>query len=103
MLPAWLAVRSLYSLQKPMMLMPCWPSAGPTGCAGVALPAWICNLITARTFFAIHLLLRGHRAGRTPLVRQSPPSHDEGRQPVGADLRPTHLIVYAICRDLARR
>src|SRR5690242_17859826 len=98
MLPAWLAVRSLYSLQKPMMLMPCWPSAGPTGCAGVALPACICNLMTARTFFATNLLLRGHRARRAPFASQSPPSHDEGRQPADAEQRPTNLIVYPTWR-----
>jgi hypothetical protein len=35
-------VRALYSLQNCMMFTPCWPSAGPTGGAGLALPAWIC-------------------------------------------------------------
>src|SRR3954453_9445390 len=30
-----------------MMLTPCWPSAGPTGGAGVAAPAWIWSLMTA--------------------------------------------------------
>ncbi len=37
MSPPW--VLALNSLQKPMMLTPCWPSAGPTGGAGFALPA----------------------------------------------------------------
>ena len=55
--PAWLAVRALYSLQKAMMLTPCWPSAGPTGGAGLALPAMICNLTIALTFFAMMNLL----------------------------------------------
>src|SRR5262249_13538542 len=58
MLPAMFAVRSLYSLQKPMILMPCWPRAGPIGCAGVALPAGICSLTIARTFLAIDAPLR---------------------------------------------
>src|SRR3990170_1734485 len=53
MVPAWEAVFSLYSLQKPMMFTPCWPSAGPTGGAGFALPASICSLMIARTFFAM--------------------------------------------------
>src|SRR6266851_1439691 len=35
------------------MLMPCCPSAGPTGGAGVALPAGSCRVMTALTFFAI--------------------------------------------------
>src|SRR5690348_5645703 len=58
MLPAMFAVRSLYSLQKPMMLMPCWPSAGPIGWAGVALPAGICSLTIALTRFAMCSPLR---------------------------------------------
>jgi hypothetical protein len=35
------------------MLMPWLASAGPIGGAGVALPASICKVITAFTFFAI--------------------------------------------------
>src|SRR5712691_8107211 len=38
-----------------MMLTPCWPSAVPTGGAGVACPALIWSLTIARTF----LRLRG--------------------------------------------
>src|SRR5215211_4115336 len=34
-----------------MMLTPCWPSAGPTGGAGLACPAWICSLMSPETFF----------------------------------------------------
>src|SRR3954452_9773080 len=34
-----------------MMLTPCWPSAGPTGGAGFAAPAWICSLMIAASFF----------------------------------------------------
>src|SRR5437667_2892739 len=51
--PTMEAVRSLYALQNSMMFTPCCPSAGPTGGAGVAFPAGICNLTTAMTFFAI--------------------------------------------------
>src|SRR5919202_83826 len=51
--PAWAAVRSLNSFTNAMMLMPCWPSAGPMGGAGVALPAGACTLTIALTFFAI--------------------------------------------------
>src|SRR5713226_5287012 len=51
------AVRSLYDLQNSMIFTPCCPSAGPTGGAGVALPAGICNLTTAMTFFAMPLPL----------------------------------------------
>src|SRR2546430_16404886 len=40
-----------------MMLMPCGPSAVPTGGAGVALPACNSSLSTARTFFLPMCLL----------------------------------------------
>ena len=42
--PALSAVRSLYDLVNSTMLMPCGPSAVPTGGAGVALPAGSCEL-----------------------------------------------------------
>src|ERR1700739_4551361 len=50
-LPRWFSVAALYALQNSMMLTPCWPSAGPTGGAGLAWPAWICSLISPATFF----------------------------------------------------
>src|SRR5688572_6829878 len=56
MSPSSFAVFALKFLQKSMMLTPCGPSAVPTGGAGVALPAWICNFTTACTFFAIRRL-----------------------------------------------
>src|SRR3954447_9194239 len=46
-LPRWDSVAALYALQNSMMLTPCWPSAGPTGGAGVAAPALIWSLMTA--------------------------------------------------------
>src|SRR3954447_25454306 len=45
------SVCALYCLQNSMMFTPCWPSAGPTGGAGVAAPALICSLMTAESFF----------------------------------------------------
>src|SRR5499427_11132516 len=48
----WL-VRALNCLQNSMMLICAWPSAGPTGGAGVALPAGICSFTDPVTFFAI--------------------------------------------------
>src|SRR5690348_14750497 len=51
-------VAALNSLQNPMMLTPCWPSAGPTGGEGFALPAGSCSFTIPVTFFAI-LSLRG--------------------------------------------
>ena len=51
--PALSAVRSLYAFVNSTMLMPCGPSAVPTGGAGVALPAGIWSFTLAVTFFAI--------------------------------------------------
>src|ERR1700742_593767 len=50
-LARWFSVAALYALQNSMMFTPCWPSAGPTGGAGLACPAWICSLISPATFF----------------------------------------------------
>src|SRR3954469_22637737 len=53
---SWPCVRALNSLQKAMMLMPCGPSAVPTGGAGLAFPAGIWSFTKPDTFFAIALL-----------------------------------------------
>ena len=50
-LPRWDSVAALYCFTKSMMLTPCWPSAVPTGGAGVAAPAWICSLMMVLSFF----------------------------------------------------
>ena len=52
-IPCCVCVRALKVLQKSMMLTPCWPSAGPTGGAGVACPAGICSLTWPMIFFAM--------------------------------------------------
>ena len=51
--PASCWVWALNALQNSMMFTPCWPSAGPTGGAGLAAPAGIWSLIMVRTFLAI--------------------------------------------------
>src|SRR3990172_2863279 len=51
--PARFDVRALYSLQKPIRLMPCPARAGPIGGAGLAFPASIRTVTTAFNFFAI--------------------------------------------------
>src|SRR3954469_22717006 len=53
MVPASFWVRALNSFTNAMMLMPCGPNAVPTGGAGVACPAGICNFTNPATFFAI--------------------------------------------------
>src|SRR5205085_7183343 len=52
---SWPCVRALNSLQKAMMLMPCGPSAVPTGGAGLAFPAGIWSFTKPVTFFATAL------------------------------------------------
>src|SRR5881628_3031978 len=54
--PSSLAVRALKALQKSMMLTPAWPSAGPTGGAGVAFPPGICSFTCPTIFFTLKLL-----------------------------------------------
>src|SRR3954464_121218 len=51
---SWPCVRELNSLQKAMMLMPCGPSAVPTGGAGLAFPAGIWSFTKPDTFLAIY-------------------------------------------------
>src|SRR6185437_7747132 len=56
MRPFSACVWALNALQNSMMLTPCWPSAGPTGGAGLAWPPGIWSLMIVRTFFAIFFL-----------------------------------------------
>src|SRR3954454_14700229 len=53
MRPFSCGVWALKALQSSMMLTPCWPSAGPTGGAGLAWPPGIWSLMRVRTFFAM--------------------------------------------------
>src|SRR3954469_25837098 len=74
-LPRCDSVAALYALQNSMMLTPCWPSAGPTGGAGVAAPALIWSLMTAVNRFLggmTSFVLRGDG-----LERPRPGSHPE--------------------------
>src|ERR1044071_4466761 len=50
-------VWALNALQNSMMLRPRWPSAGPMGGEGFALPAGTCSLMKPTTFFAIFVSL----------------------------------------------
>src|SRR5215211_3216071 len=53
--PMSFAVWALNALTNSMMLMPCWPRAGPTGGAGEAWPPGACSLMVVRTFLAMGL------------------------------------------------
>src|SRR5580700_7301786 len=50
-------VRALNCLQNSMMLTCAWPSAGPTGGAGVAFPPVICSLTYPVIFFGAMVIL----------------------------------------------
>src|SRR5713226_9186247 len=56
MSPSCAPVWALKPLQNSMMFTPCWPSAGPTGGDGFALPAGICSFTIAWTFFTLEPL-----------------------------------------------
>src|SRR6478609_9168355 len=51
--PPWSWVCALNALQNSMMFTPCWPSAGPTGGAGLAAPPGTWSLMSVRTFLAM--------------------------------------------------
>ena len=50
-----LCVCALNALQNSMMFRPRWPSAGPIGGLGFALPAGTCSLMKPTIFFATAL------------------------------------------------
>src|SRR6267378_6351659 len=66
MSPACFWVAALNSLQNAMMLTPRGPSAVPTGGAGLACPAGICNLISAIFSLAITLICHPERSVAEP-------------------------------------
>src|SRR5689334_4994861 len=65
--PSSLPVWALKPLQNSMMLTPCWPRAGPTGGEGLALPAGICSLTTAWSFFIAEPCHRARTRSGSPL------------------------------------
>src|SRR5205807_2627328 len=102
--PVSLCVCALKALQNSMMLIPCCPSAGPTGGAGLACPAFACSLIVVRTFLAIGYRLKwlsvepaeesgqartqeATCADRRPDAITDRPAHERPRTPPDADHR----------------
>src|ERR1700675_4555758 len=100
MRPSWLPVCALKPLQNSMMLTPCWPSAGPTGGDGFALPAVIWSLTIAWTLFAITVCLRSPRSVRD--ARPVSPLGSRARSPRSAvprrPLQALHLVVLELDR-----
>src|SRR5436853_4915020 len=89
-------VCALNALQNSMMLIPCWPSAGPTGGAGLACPAFACSLMVVRTFLAmgvceVSLAWEFERARRVRAARGSRGARTrEGRRAPRTRLRAGH-------------
>src|SRR5215218_1886674 len=84
-------VWALNALTNSMMLMPCWPSAGPTGGAGDAWPPGACSLIVVSTFLAIDFAFAFQAI---ELLRRRSPSAT-----LRSDL--LHLVVADLHRGLA--
>src|SRR5208337_2907609 len=94
-MPGWSLVLALNSLQNAMMLTPCCPNAGPTGGAGLACPAGICNLIIPVIFFAItklSVLIGNSRAQEEPVQKPLQSTHS---------LSLFHLPVFQFDRRIA--
>src|ERR1700751_3065305 len=92
-IPGWPCVRALNCLQNSMMFTPCWPSAGPTGGAGLAAPAGIWSFTSAVTvFFAIVLprLLERLPLQEVQLHRRPPPEDGHHHLDLAALL--VHLV-----------
>src|ERR1700693_4182167 len=104
MRPSWLPVCALKPLQNSMMLTPCWPSAGPTGGDGFALPAGIWSLTIAWTLFAITVCLRSPRSVRDARALSPLGSRTRSPRTAGSSAAPRralqalHLVVLELDR-----
>src|SRR3989337_2363380 len=88
----WAWVRALNCLQNSMMLTPCWPSAGPMGGDGLALPAGTWSLMNPLIFFILlaALSLRLLYLGKIQL--------DGRRSPEDGDIH-AHLLLFGLHLD----
>src|ERR1700755_2510031 len=102
--PAWSCVWALNALQNSMMLMPCWPRAGPTGGAGDAWPPAARSLIWGGTCWAMSLfrwyVVRGGR--RLDLLDLVEADLDRGLAPEDRDEDLELRRVLVDLGDLAR-
>src|SRR5687767_246485 len=78
-------VWALNALQNSMMFRPRWPSAGPIGGDGFALPAGTCSFTKPTIFFAMFVFLAGDSALRLPGVS----AHFAGVRAFAAHHQPT--------------
>src|SRR5437588_12937159 len=78
-----------------MMLIPCWPRAGPTGGAGLAAPPIAWSLMVVRTFLAMGSI--GPRSGPLLLLYLVEADLDGG---LPAEDRDEHLQAAGVLVDL---
>ena len=103
-------VCALNALQNSMMLRPRWPSAGPIGGDGLALPAGICSLMKPTIFFAMMLFrvrprprLAQYRPGECKRPRSGYPGSSCRRLVAGCNgQRPRALGAAPRCRGRIR-
>src|SRR6185295_7855493 len=92
-------VFALNCLQNSMMLTPCCPSDGPTGGAGFAFPAGICNLICADTSLAMSYTPTHVRAFRrlNPFHLQKPKLNRSGApKNTDQDFKPAMVLCHLV-------
>src|SRR6185295_6704047 len=92
-------VFALNCLQNSMMLTPCCPSDGPTGGAGFAFPAGICNLICADTSLAMSYTPTHVRPFRrlNSLHLQKPQLHRSGTpENTDQNFKPAMVLIHFI-------
>src|SRR5690606_21336073 len=101
-IPAWSEVRALNSLQNPMMFTPACPKAGPTGGAGLALPAGICSLTTLETFLATpsnSLQKCGSLGSNPPTLNKQPSGVLRNVAPVPDRSTQTQSHYHSFCQN----
>src|SRR5437588_12979722 len=96
-------VAALNVLQNSMMLSPRWPSAGPIGGEGFALPAGTCNLMIPTIFLAIYVSKSG-RSAILNLLDLRILQLDGGGAPEDrdSDLEPRPLFIHVLNEPVER-
>src|ERR1700758_4209865 len=90
-------VCALNALKNSMILSPRWPSAGPIGGEGFALPAGTCNLMIPTIFLAIYVS-KSRRSAISNLLDLRILQLDGGGAPEDrdSDLEPCPLFVHVL-------
>src|SRR5437868_4778422 len=89
-------VAALNDLQNSMMLTPRWPSAGPIGGEGLAMPAGTCSLMYPVIFFAMVSLFcwpafeKSRQARSSLVVQTAGPKAHLPQAPIAWKAAPLH-------------